>query len=328
MQKSRLNYIDVARGILILMVVYGHIYWVFCKTLLIKNIALEYYGNFQDLWIVFYMPAFFMLTGYVSNFNKSFLPFLQNQLKTLILPAISLFVLSQVLTYLFYDGNFSLGIIGAIKGQGFWFLYALFVAKILYYFLCKIRILKVRILFTLVIYLSGIFLNNANILEFWSYQHAFLLLPSLVFGNLMRKIEKWNYLAAISASIYIFLLLIYIFVHYKIPRVTGGIFLPMNACLPYLLLSTCGIIFFFHCSKTINKSSILEYLGRNSLVIYCLHVAIIKIVGNYLITYIPHFGYILMALCYIFTLFFSIGISVIFAEILNRTKLRVIIGKF
>ena len=138
MQKTRLNYIDVAKGILILMVVYGHVYWVLSKILLIKNVALEDYGNIQNIWIAFYMPAFFMLTGYVSSFKKPFLPFLRKQLKTLILPAISLFVLSQILTFLFYDRNFSLGIIGAIKGQGFWFLYALFVAKILYYFIDKI----------------------------------------------------------------------------------------------------------------------------------------------------------------------------------------------
>lgn len=328
MQKERLNYIDAAKGILILMVVYGHIYWIFCKTFLIRNTALENYGNIQNIWIAFYMPAFFMLTGYVSNFNKPFFPYLQNQLKTLILPAISLFILSQILTYLFYDGNFSLGIIGVVKGQGFWFLYALFVAKILYYFIHKIKALKKHIIIVLVIYLSGVLLNNFDIPEFWSYQHAFLLLPSLAFGNLVKKIEKWSSLSFISTFIYIIILLFYVLFNYKIPRVTGGIFLPISESVPYLVLSTCGTIFFFQCCKFINNNTILEYLGKNSLVIYCIHVAAIKIVGKHLIYYTPAFGYISMALCYVFVLLFSICLSILFAEILNRTRLKVLIGKF
>lgn len=254
MQKTRLNWIDVAKGILILMVVYGHIYWVLSKILFIKNVALEDYGNIQNIWIAFYMPAFFMLTGYVSSFKKPFLPFLRKQLKTLILPAISLFALSQILTFLFYDGNFSLGIIGAIKGQGFWFLYALFVAKILYYFIDKIKTPKVHAIFVVVLYLIGILLENFNVLEFWSYQHAFLLLPSLAFGCWMKKVEKWNSLVIVSVLIYIATLLYYLLFQYKIPRVTGGIFLPITACLPYLLLSTCGTIFYLWCVSSQKKA--------------------------------------------------------------------------
>lgn len=328
MQKVWLNYIDVAKGILILMVVYGHIYWVFSQTLGIKNVALEHYGNIQNVWIAFYMPAFFMLTGYVSNFNKPFSSFLQKQLKTLILPAISLFVLSQSLTFLFYDGSFSLGVLGIIKGQGFWFLYALFIAKMLYYFICKVPAKKIHVFLCLLLYLLGIALTNSKVLEFWSYQHAFLLLPSLAFGYLMKNAQQKFYFVIVSAFIYIIMLLYYVLLHYKIPRVTGGIFLPINTCLSYLLLSTCGTVFFLYCCKAINRSTILEYIGRNSLVIYCIHVAIIKISGKQLIPYITDFGYISMALCYTTVMITSVCVSIFFAEVLNKTKLKVLIGKF
>ena len=76
MQKERLSYIDVAKGVLILFLLMGH------ALLFIRNEGVNdsFINGFQNirifLWTPYYMPAFFVITGFCSHFNKPFLPFL------------------------------------------------------------------------------------------------------------------------------------------------------------------------------------------------------------------------------------------------------------
>ena len=53
---KRLNYLDYAKGIGILLVVLGHIY-----------------NNNTKLWIYsFHMPLFFIISGYLLEYNKTY----------------------------------------------------------------------------------------------------------------------------------------------------------------------------------------------------------------------------------------------------------------
>lgn len=68
MVKERLHYIDVAKGLLILMVAYGHIYG---NTSGIDNVGVDYIHQSVNLFVSFYMPCFFVITGYLgSHFMK------------------------------------------------------------------------------------------------------------------------------------------------------------------------------------------------------------------------------------------------------------------
>lgn len=74
-KKSRLQYIDIMKGILILLVVYGHTAWQ-AHEVGIHNQTIEILGQTGFLYEPFYMAAFFAITGYCSNFKKSYKDFL------------------------------------------------------------------------------------------------------------------------------------------------------------------------------------------------------------------------------------------------------------
>ena len=83
--KKRVKYIDVAKGILILCVFTGHLNWFAVG----KGISSSYFGTIDEIarvWSSFFMAAFFFITGYCSNFNKDYRPFLLNDLRSLIVP--------------------------------------------------------------------------------------------------------------------------------------------------------------------------------------------------------------------------------------------------
>ena len=73
--EGRKNYIDVFKGILILMVVWGHIvfYVGFYSGIALKGDPFIFTQFVSDKFIApYYMAAFFWVTGYCSSYRRSF----------------------------------------------------------------------------------------------------------------------------------------------------------------------------------------------------------------------------------------------------------------
>ena len=91
--KERLHYIDIAKGLLILLVVYDHLPDMYLYSLKLHNNYISELNNWQWIYKLFFMPAFFAITGMCSNFDKTFIPFLVNNFKSLIVPNIIIGIL-------------------------------------------------------------------------------------------------------------------------------------------------------------------------------------------------------------------------------------------
>ena len=95
-KEGRDSSIDMAKGILIAMLIFHHIVDV-CAQLDVSNIVISAMRSIQKQMIVcYFMPAFFMITGICSNFNKPFVPFVKNQIKSLLIPAVSFILLFHI----------------------------------------------------------------------------------------------------------------------------------------------------------------------------------------------------------------------------------------
>ena len=130
MASERLNYIDVAKGLLILCVVFGHIYG---HSKSIDNITVDYFHRISNLYISFYMPCFFLITGYCSNFNKKLNTLFTSSFKTIAFPGIIFSIFFFLLERKYDVASFCHLIKGiSFYGGSYWFLSALFVARILY----------------------------------------------------------------------------------------------------------------------------------------------------------------------------------------------------
>lgn len=135
----RLHWVDIAKGILILLVVLAH-FDVMSITAGVDHAGTKYIRVLNFLFTSYYMAAFFVLTGYTSNFEKKFTSFLVSSFKSLIIPAFCFSVLTKILlALLFKDSShiksifeFDFFIYGF---KSYWFLIALFWSRICYWLL-------------------------------------------------------------------------------------------------------------------------------------------------------------------------------------------------
>ena len=336
MEKQRITYIDVAKGILILFVVYGHIYG---HAKYLNFASVDWIRQSCNFFIPFYMPCFFVITGFCSSFKKPFLKFIWQSFKSIILPGITL---SLMLIVMGLNASTIMDLAKEIilYGGQYWFLTSLFLARIIYWLISKY--LKKSCLKTIACVLSFILGFVVSLIyngrEFWWFVHSLLLLPYLGFGQLLKNYEL-RYIKMYSLVYGITFILTALLSHYGILRIDFYYHEPgisqdllnvnLSMLVSLIVLSLFGSLFVLGISKVINSSGILEYLGKNSLVIYCVHGAILGVVlhkiDEFLLSIDSEFSCVLSILiAYIITVVFSCTI----AFVLNKKYLKALIGKF
>lgn len=331
--RERLHYIDLAKGLLILMVAYGHVWYHICHNDGFNNVYMSELHELSNVWVAFYMPAFFVITGMCSNFERTWKTFWTSQLKSLILPAFTLGLVVNAISWLLSDSEFHLGLKVFLKGNGFWFLSSLFVAKIIFYCLNKFAgNMKTIVFVTIILYSAFVVVHNffSMVSNYWCWIHAFGLFPYLVLGQALRRwnVMKHNRILLAVGGVYVVILLLYLSLGVKIPRITGGVYVPLVQAVPSLILSVTGTLFLLYVCKKINRVAWLECLGKHSLVIYCIHEGLLSILspwlGNNIVQAVrgQAFVYYTMLLIYIVTASWLISL------LLNKKPFNFIIGKF
>ena len=321
---KRLTYIDVAKGILILLVIFDHLPDVYLYVLGNKNDFLEFLNDTQWIYKLFFMPAFFVITGMCSNFNKPFASFFISNFKTLIIPNFLIGVLLPPTRIL------SKVIEGVFYGGGFWFLSALFVSKMIYWLLNKYcdskKVLRLTIL--MILAALGLFLNlMPQKYDLWYFHYAFSLSVFLEIGKIIKA--NWKDSHAIVASLIYVMACIYLSISdiHK-PVVALGATAQITELPIYLLLAICGTYLILGVSKYIDANSLLQFFGRESLVFYIFQIyVLIKIESFYL-----HFFEVSSrkeVLLFIFTVFFlAIFVLSLISFILNKRYFCILKGKF
>lgn len=338
MGNNRIHYFDVAKGILILLVIYGHIYG---NSYAMDNNSLIMIRHTYSVFLPFYMPCFFMISGFCSNFNKETKSIFISCTRSIFLPSIvfSFFIYGNYL----FDSNKMLSLLNNILYYGgeFWFLSSLFLAKIIYCFLYKVfhKIGGNTLLFFISI---ALFISCYIILilipgpYYWYIDHTFLLLPYFCVGQLLRtKQYEFN---KKSDFFYMALLPLCIFLSYKgiikseyfyfVPGITLKLInTNISNLLPLLLLSFSGSFFLLRLSKIISHNTILEYIGRNSLIIYCVHCAILSRILKILSPIYRTGNEITVATTVIASILLTLFISFVIVRIFNMKYMKILIGK-
>lgn len=232
------------------------------------------------------MPCFFVITGYCSHFNKPFSQFLISSCKTIFLPSVTLSILiiivSSNLTFVAF-ANLGKDII--LYGGRYWFLSALFIARILYW-ICNQFNYKTKYalcVFSFCIgYILSMFYHGR---EYWWFIHSLLLMPYLGIGQALNSFEIPS-VKLLSVALGIFMIstialayfgILHIDYYYHVPGITQKL-LNNNFTMfvPLIILSVVGSLWLISVSKVMDSNKVLEYLGRNSLIIYCIHGTILS----------------------------------------------------
>lgn len=108
---KRLSYIDRVKGLLIISVVLGHAAW--SIGLMDYNYPYVCYpfNTTAFLYVGIFMQAFFLVSGYVSNFHKDFKTFIIKNIQTIVVPLLTLGFAKQIFEGILTADNslFSMG---------------------------------------------------------------------------------------------------------------------------------------------------------------------------------------------------------------------------
>ena len=133
MTQERIHWLDIAKGLLIILVVFGHIFQ-----------SLPQYTTACDFIYSFHMPAFFIISGLTLNTTTSFKTFFCKKIKHLMVPylffCLYIIGLSIVKTlvgfYPTFPPMFTLDTLLITPSSYFsilWFLPCLFMAEVIFY---------------------------------------------------------------------------------------------------------------------------------------------------------------------------------------------------
>ena len=197
-QNHRIEWIDIARGITIILVCLGH-----------RDIPTG-----LTKWIyTFHMPAFFFISGYVTKYDGiSFGAFMKKKLKGLVIPYLSLgavYILLEFLYAMAFHKDFQIVsmLTNLLKGHSIgsgWFIVALLVVELLSFALHHLD-WKIRLPIVILIVAGGFVLNSyIDNQLIWDIPAAMIGIFFFEFGSLVMKYSIIQKISGRLHNIYIY----------------------------------------------------------------------------------------------------------------------------
>jgi fucose 4-O-acetylase-like acetyltransferase len=272
---SRLKWVDNAKGIGIILVVYVHVAGGLANSGF--TIDLKYYHIINSIIYSFYMRLFFFLSGVVfltSLEKRGGVGLVLNKIDAIVYPYIFWSLLqggTQVLfskvTNSHVTINEVLSLLWEPRAQ-FWFLYALFFIYLVWSFLFSIINQKWHFLLLfvgIILYLLRKYLPNSVPLNYIYHESVFFLAG--IWFSLYKKNIFDNNNILLGGSFFIFMISQYIY-HFQY----GSI--EVYKELASLWLPFISIIFVVSLSFALStlKLNWLSNIGKNSMSIYLMHI--------------------------------------------------------
>lgn len=289
--KKRIGYIDMAKGLAIILVIVGH-------SSFVPHIA-------KMILYIFHIPLFFFLSGFTLNVRKyeSFSGYCLNKVKSLVLPFFWLnsFVFLFQLFVMYPDQVLSFNILHFIKQLllsdrlhiyfQLWFLNVLFLAHIFSYFILKRRwnlgqwVIIILSLLVLVylgqkVYESGYYLIwNIDLVP---VAMIFILLGVWTKSNL-HQLEK--YFSVYFLPVGVILTVLVGGMNYRLSgnQIVDLYYQQIGNHFLFYLAAISGIwsvLIFF---KTLPESSVMKSIGQKTLIYYGVHSPIVLVLVEKLV---------------------------------------------
>ena len=288
----RTNWIDVSKGIGILLVYYGH---------MLERLADLHLESSYSQWVYlysFHMPAFFILSGYVhTKVISNRITFLQNKLIRIIIPILFFNILFWVLWLIINDKNFDVVTISyyfqrlldtLYSGNRSysvltWFLYCILGVYVLHAIFGNY--LRNKKLLVVAIFVFGLFgywltspyvgsLDVSKVLQLWYFDEAFVAYAFFLVGQLMSSVEK-DYTKFLNKKVYFVIALVGIAILYLTVPLNDGPFrwskqavimaVRSHGDLIFYISAIAGSVAFIYLVRLLNTNFILERIGRNSI---------------------------------------------------------------
>lgn len=332
MNLERLHWLDIAKGLLIISVLLYHIP-IFAKQNGIDNFIWMFYAR---PWFKYYfMPAFFIITGFCSSFERKTLwKFVKKNFKLLILPGFLVSIGTPIGSHLLHRNTqllyYWIPIRDFFYTGGFWFLTSLFFGKIIYFSLCKIsRSSYIRGGGTLLLLVIGVVMRNQGVANVWFIENTMCLCIFFWIGEILSQYHKKlleKKMILIYSIIYFPIAYLPSLYNINLPFVTLHVSINYLYIPLFLILSVSGSMMLLSLSKLIGTCSVIEYIGKRTLVIYIFHMYILLSILPYLVEKIPQgfIGSIIGVVLILYTILICLGVDFV----LNNRYLKWFLGKF
>lgn len=287
MEKKRIEYIDLMKGICIFLVVLLHCDFQFEGKLSIINSCL---GELR-------MPLYFFLSGFFFKTYSNLFDFVLHKTNNLIIPYIfflTLFILPYCVVVLPINSIKTL-VLYYVEPfyPALWFLRCLFFLNLFYYVIYKNIYSDInRVIMSFIISISIFYISvylkqfDDKTYMFWflyisNLMPALFALPLVAIANFVRK--KNNYLQNLrpAVKLYIMVFLILLWGVFSEDNIGYSMLnLGSNPLFTYLAsLSGIGTIYFL--SGMIKRIPYFSYIGRYSLIVLGTHMIPIIIINKY-----------------------------------------------
>jgi acyltransferase len=277
----RIAWIDNARAIGILLVVYGH-------TTGFGFLSKEYAYSFH-------MPLFFFLSGYLLKpkyLYESFNSYVTKHFKSLVIPYISFWMLSYVCWLptkalrsradQYAELSSWDPVLGLIYGvytklyvnQVLWFFPCLFCAVLLFYFISKIKNTRMLLITLISLGIIGPYINEKIAFRLpWNVELSFVAIIFFSLGHYLSRFQISRVVGRIKFKVFVCAAIAGIL--FFIVSINGWVNMNRmifgNLALFYLG-AFCGISLVILLSHMIPKNYLTEWLSFNTIVIFPMHV--------------------------------------------------------
>ena len=269
---DRVDWVDYAKGIGIILVVYGHV----LRGL--HSAGFKFFGRFYELSdsIVysFHMPLFFFLSGlffYQTLSKKGPVKLVFSKIDTIFYPFVIWSILQgsiEVLVSNYTNGNVTFNEVFSLlwspRAQ-FWFLYDLFFVIVISSFIFKVNARgKVLFLLPLFSFLYVVFLDSEYVKLIFLYCVFFMLgiIFSFYFKSEWLHSKTLQLISALAFIVFQYLYHFYYELHY----------LDLNGFTMFIAFVSVFFVIFFSSFLARLKVTFLCYLGSVSMVIYLMHI--------------------------------------------------------
>ncbi|MFC4760737.1 acyltransferase family protein [Fructobacillus durionis] len=261
----RIEWVDVAKAVGILLVVYGHVLLGAHDAGLWSD-TLNYRIQHSVIYTT-HMPLFFFLSGIfaIKWVQRTPKIALTQKLRSLIIPYFVWgFIQAIVMQVVSKNTNNGQGISNALQlpfipYAQFWFLYDLFWIFLIYYLVVHVFHWSDKLVVMLAIVLF-ILSPYCHVWEFWRifYHFIFFIAGTYVLKHqdLINRFKLWQTLI-VAAVLNVIL--------FVLPQQE----LLITICSFFVAIA--GIFFLINVSKLL-KTPMIEYIGRNSMAIYVMHI--------------------------------------------------------
>lgn len=286
--KARDNTLDIMKGIGIILVVLAH---VLNKT------------PYSQVIYYFHMPLFFFISGlalfYSKSIHENFKKFVENKKNSILKP----YLFFSVIFFIYWLiierkirnqinvsilSNFINIFLGRVSEELYsynvvmWFLPCLFMTNIILYFIIKIKKEWLRIITVITLFFVGYTLNSIDVILPFGIETALISLIFVYTGYMIKQHSQQN----LKITQIIFLLIISIiglFACYMNNYEFGMLNHQYGNIFLFMLGTLSGITLIMMITSIISKytkslKDMLEFVGKNSITIMCVHEPIKRVI--------------------------------------------------